>query len=182
MLPLLNFCIKVFARINTFKYLHMYFKASHYKYILLHGVISNRKYTPMVKRNNVFINSFFCVMIGWYVVGSSLYNTTVTLTTPVKIPTPYGGKLIYVLPGENKMIIHLKDKNKIRHRKRWSQVSNMNIFICIFICCCAVVGKFGIKMRFIPILKDEVIITWLKICLCSRCKRKCVRLGVGYPV
>ena len=35
---------------------------------------------------------------------------------------PYGGRLVYVLPGRNKMIVHLKDKNKIRQRKRWSQV------------------------------------------------------------
>lgn len=41
---------------------------------------------------------------------------------PVKIPTPYGGRLEWKLPGGNKLIAHLKDKAKIRHRKRWSQV------------------------------------------------------------
>lgn len=41
---------------------------------------------------------------------------------PFKIPTPYGGRLIWVLPGGNLLIAHLKDKMKIRHKKRWSQV------------------------------------------------------------
>lgn len=39
--------------------------------------------------------------------------------------TPYGGRLIWTLPGRTKMIAHLKDKNKIRHKKRWSQVMYM---------------------------------------------------------
>lgn len=41
---------------------------------------------------------------------------------PTKYPTPYGGRLEWRLPGETELIVHLKDKNKIRHRKRWSQV------------------------------------------------------------
>ena len=48
----------------------------------------------------------------------------VELEPPVKIPTPYGGRLEWTMPGDNKIIAHLKDKNKIRHRKRWSQVIN----------------------------------------------------------
>ena len=42
---------------------------------------------------------------------------------PIRMATPYGGRLTWELPGGNKLIVHLKDKNKIRHRKRWSQVS-----------------------------------------------------------
>lgn len=45
---------------------------------------------------------------------------------PVKYPTPYGGRLEWQLPGGNKLIAHLKDKAKIRHRKRWSQVNKTN--------------------------------------------------------
>ena len=41
---------------------------------------------------------------------------------PYKIPTPYGGRLTCVLPGGNLLIAHLKDKMKMRHKKRWSQV------------------------------------------------------------
>ena len=37
---------------------------------------------------------------------------------PIKILPPYGGRLIWSLPGGTKLICHLKDKNKIRHKKR----------------------------------------------------------------
>lgn len=39
-----------------------------------------------------------------------------------KVTTPYGGRLEIKMPGSTPMIIHLKNKEKIRHRKRWSQV------------------------------------------------------------
>lgn len=29
------------------------------------------------------------------------------------------------MPGDNKIFCHMKDKNKIRHRKRWSQIMYM---------------------------------------------------------
>ena len=47
------------------------------------------------------------------------------LSDPVRTPTPYGGRLTWTLPGGTKMFVHLKDKTKIRHRKRWSQVMYM---------------------------------------------------------
>ncbi|XP_063241844.1 chitin synthase chs-2-like [Bacillus rossius redtenbacheri] len=49
----------------------------------------------------------------------------VRLQPPTTIPTPYGGRLVWTLPGRNKIVVHLKDKNKIRTRKRWSQVMYM---------------------------------------------------------
>lgn len=45
-----------------------------------------------------------------------------TIDPPIRTKTPYGGKLEWQLPGKNRLIAHLKDKTKIRHRKRWSQV------------------------------------------------------------
>jgi hypothetical protein len=48
---------------------------------------------------------------------------------PVKIPTPYGGRLVWRLPGGTQIICHLKDKNKIRHKKRWSQCMYMYYFL-----------------------------------------------------
>ena len=57
--------------------------------------------------------------------GSYVHQTDIRLGPPKKIPTPYGGRLIYTLPGKTQMIIHLKDKAKIRHKKRWSQVMYM---------------------------------------------------------
>ncbi|KAK6181610.1 hypothetical protein SNE40_009432 [Patella caerulea] len=56
---------------------------------------------------------------------SSVHNQPLIPHPPIKVPTPYGGQLIYKMPGGNSLYIHLKDKNKIRHRKRWSQVMYM---------------------------------------------------------
>ncbi|XP_072936714.1 chitin synthase chs-2-like [Epargyreus clarus] len=61
--------------------------------------------------------------------ASEVHLTNVRLRPPKKYPTPYGGKLVWSLPGKNKMICHLKDKSKIRHRKRWSQVMYMYYFL-----------------------------------------------------
>lgn len=57
--------------------------------------------------------------------GSYVHQTNITLRPPKKVPTPYGGRLVYTLPGKTKMIVHLKDKSKIRHKKRWSQCMYM---------------------------------------------------------
>jgi chitin synthase len=58
-----------------------------------------------------------------------VYKTKIQISKPTKIVTPYGGRLIWTLPGRTKMIAHLKDKNKIRHKKRWSQVMYMYYFL-----------------------------------------------------
>ncbi|GCB65669.1 hypothetical protein scyTo_0004830 [Scyliorhinus torazame] len=39
--------------------------------------------------------------------------------------TPYGGRITYTLPHGNMLHVHLKDKQKIRHKKRWSQIMYM---------------------------------------------------------
>lgn len=54
-----------------------------------------------------------------------VYKVKMTIPSPTKIVCPYGGRLVWTLPGRTKMIAHLKDKNKIRHKKRWSQVMYM---------------------------------------------------------
>lgn len=56
------------------------------------------------------------------VAASDVHQTRMHVRAPKKYPTPYGGRLVWTLPGKTKMIAHLKDKSKIRHRKRWSQV------------------------------------------------------------
>ncbi|CAH0404859.1 unnamed protein product [Chilo suppressalis] len=61
--------------------------------------------------------------------ASEVHLTNVRLRAPKKYPTPYGGKLVWTMPGKNKLICHLKDKSKIRHRKRWSQVMYMYYFL-----------------------------------------------------
>ncbi|GJQ67345.1 hypothetical protein Trydic_g19490, partial [Trypoxylus dichotomus] len=57
--------------------------------------------------------------------ASIVHEVYVRLRPPKKIITPYGGKLIWELPGKTKMVAHLKDKKKIRAKKRWSQVMYM---------------------------------------------------------
>nr|AHX26708.1 chitin synthase [Platynereis dumerilii] len=57
--------------------------------------------------------------------ASAVYETEVELQPPVKYPTAYGGRLVWQLPGGNNLVVHMKDKNKIRHKKRWSQVMYM---------------------------------------------------------
>lgn len=54
-----------------------------------------------------------------------VYQTRIRIAAPVKIETPYGGRLVWTLPGRTQMIAHLKDKHRIRHKKRWSQVMYM---------------------------------------------------------
>lgn len=54
--------------------------------------------------------------------ATSVHECPMKIPPPFKIPTPYGGRLTWVLPGGNLLIAHLKDKMKIRHKKRWSQV------------------------------------------------------------
>nr|KAG5692246.1 hypothetical protein BaRGS_011746 [Batillaria attramentaria] len=55
----------------------------------------------------------------------SVHKKTISVKPPLKIPTPYGGQLVWVMPGGNLLFVHMKDKAKIRHRKRWSQVMYM---------------------------------------------------------
>nr|AHX26709.1 chitin synthase [Platynereis dumerilii] len=71
---------------------------------------------------NRYVMTLLSVING---AASGVYETEVELHPPEKVPTPYGGQLVWNLPGGNKMVIHLKDKNKIRHKKRWSQVMYM---------------------------------------------------------
>ncbi|XP_037071620.1 chitin synthase chs-2-like [Pollicipes pollicipes] len=57
--------------------------------------------------------------------ASHVHQIPIRLRPPTKIPTPYGGRLTWTLPGKTKLIAHLKNKMLIRHRKRWSQVMYM---------------------------------------------------------
>ncbi|KAI3384530.1 hypothetical protein SNEBB_003598 [Seison nebaliae] len=55
----------------------------------------------------------------------SVHECQMNLPSPIISPTPYGGRLTWTLPGGNILIAHIKDKQKIRHKKRWSQVMYM---------------------------------------------------------
>ncbi|ESO98138.1 hypothetical protein LOTGIDRAFT_143023 [Lottia gigantea] len=61
--------------------------------------------------------------------ANDVHGASMVIKPPKRILTPYGGRLEWDLPGGNKIIAHIKDKAKIRHRKRWSQVMYMYYFL-----------------------------------------------------
>ena len=67
-------------------------------------------------------------------VGSSVHKAAICLEPPDRTPTPYGGRLTWKLPGGTSLIAHLKDKNKIRHKKRWSQCMYMYYLLGYRLC------------------------------------------------
>ncbi|XP_076648765.1 hyaluronan synthase-like protein kkv isoform X2 [Halictus rubicundus] len=76
--------------------------------------------------NESQVNRFVKLLVGTLdEAASDVHQTRMVVRAPKKYPTPYGGRLVWTLPGKTKMIAHLKDKAKIRHRKRWSQVMYM---------------------------------------------------------
>ena len=80
---------------------------------------------PLFLRDAMLTPLFSCRAMLTPVRGpvlSAVHNTELHIPKPCKIPTPYGGRLVWRLPGGNTLTAHLKDKAKIRHRKRWSQV------------------------------------------------------------
>ena len=63
-----------------------------------------------------------------------MHKAAITLEPPERTPTPYGGRLTWKLPGGTLLIAHLKDKNKIRHKKRWSQCMYMYYLLGYRLC------------------------------------------------
>jgi chitin synthase len=57
------------------------------------------------------------------------HDAEMNVPLPILNPTPYGGRLVWQLPGGNCLIAHLKDKQLIRHRKRWSQVLQLHTML-----------------------------------------------------
>jgi len=85
--------------------------------------------------NESQVNRFVKLLVGTLdEAASDVHNTRMHVRDPKKYPTPYGGRLVWTLPGKTKMIAHLKDKSKIRHRKRWSQVNSESPLCFEFIC------------------------------------------------
>ncbi|XP_064173373.1 chitin synthase chs-2-like [Anguilla rostrata] len=52
----------------------------------------------------------------------SIFSEHKLLSGQKIMQTPYGGRLRYTLPHGNILNVHLKDKQLIRHKKRWSQI------------------------------------------------------------
>lgn len=69
------------------------------------------------------------MMVSLPIAVREVYCSNVVKIAPADMmPTPYGGRLVYQLPGGTKLVVHLKDKQKIRHRKRWSQVRKLVVW------------------------------------------------------
>nr|AFK08615.1 chitin synthase 2 [Locusta migratoria] len=78
------------------------------------------------KKGERLVNSYVKLLVSVIDEAATLvHGTTIRLRPPVKYPTPFGGRLVWTLPGKTKIYCHLKDGDKIRTRKRWSQVMYM---------------------------------------------------------
>ena len=65
-------------------------------------------------RPNCFVQSFIKIVRD---AADFMHKRSVTIDAPMKMITPYGGRLVFKLPGSNSLVIHLKDKTKIRIKK-----------------------------------------------------------------
>jgi chitin synthase len=75
----------------------------------------------VVDRAATYVSLFF-YFLKVPVFFRAIHQCPMKIPPPLKTPTPYGGRLTWILPGGNFLIAHIKDKTKIRHKKRWSQV------------------------------------------------------------
>ncbi|KAH9405136.1 Chitin synthase 2, partial [Tyrophagus putrescentiae] len=76
--------------------------------------------------NDRHINEYVKILIDVLnEAAENVHQRPVRIRPPRIYVTPYGGRVEWRLPGGTKLIAHLKDKLKIRHRKRWSQVMYM---------------------------------------------------------
>ncbi|KAL4640882.1 hypothetical protein GN956_G11693 [Arapaima gigas] len=69
---------------------------------------------------NTYVNDLIQVVIEVYRVFTNKEPDDVSI-----IETPYGGRLMFVMPEGNMLYVHLKDKQLIRNKKRWSQIMYM---------------------------------------------------------
>ncbi|XP_041374203.1 chitin synthase chs-2-like [Gigantopelta aegis] len=81
---------------------------------------------------NPYVKRFAAVFSA---AARSVYPSNVKLDSPLKVPTPYGGRLEYALPGQCVLMVHLKNKDKVRIKKRWSQVMYMYYLLSYKLVC-----------------------------------------------
>ncbi|KAM6977903.1 chitin synthase 1 [Aplochiton taeniatus] len=66
---------------------------------------------------NSYVTDLIHVVIEVYRVFTNKEPDDVSI-----LETPYGGRLMFVMPEGNMLYVHLKDKTLIRNKKRWSQI------------------------------------------------------------
>ncbi|XP_078049860.1 LOW QUALITY PROTEIN: chitin synthase chs-2 [Augochlora pura] len=112
------------AKKVTQKYYKDYFELDSHiffdnAFCCMHGCIGTCNHLEHETQINEYVVTFLETM------EESVKNLGMCSLSPTKHPTPYGGQLVWTLPGKTYLTVHLKDTNKIRHRKRWSQVMYM---------------------------------------------------------
>uniref|UniRef100_A0A8C9RS57 chitin synthase n=1 Tax=Scleropages formosus TaxID=113540 RepID=A0A8C9RS57_SCLFO len=71
---------------------------------------------------NEYAETLLVVIKEVYMLNSGVFKKMTRVPSQEIIQTPYGGRLRYTLPHGNILNVHLKDKNLIRNKKRWSQI------------------------------------------------------------
>lgn len=66
---------------------------------------------------NSYVEDLIHVVVEVYKVFTNKEPDDVSI-----IETPYGGRLMLVMPEGNMLYVHMKDKKRIRNKKRWSQI------------------------------------------------------------
>ncbi|XP_052079732.1 chitin synthase chs-2-like isoform X2 [Mytilus californianus] len=86
--------------------------------------------SPRIDQDFPDVNDYVKILIKVMdTAASAVHRTVIQLEEYEMIRTPYGGRLTWKLLGGNSLVCHLKDKTKIRHKKRWSQVMYMYYFL-----------------------------------------------------
>ena len=89
-------------------------------HIFFDDAMTNSKEDP----DQIIVNSFVETLIETLrTLGLEWYGSRGLQIEMTRMVTPYGGRLEWTLPGTTKIICHLKDKAKIRHKKRYTHVN-----------------------------------------------------------
>ncbi|CAG0914900.1 unnamed protein product [Notodromas monacha] len=125
-------CLKSIFRIDSDQHARRltleYFGVNDDYYDFETHIFIDDAYTLDATRTKSVVNSFVKDLIDVMPVAAGLIHGTDNqnvLSPPIVYPTPYGGRLVWTLPGKTKVICHVKNKDKIRHKKRWSQCMYM---------------------------------------------------------
>ena len=84
-------------------------------HIFFDDAMSSSKEDPKKTVVNSFVETLIETVES---LGQEWYGTRGLQIEMTKMVTPYGGRLEWTLPGTTKITCHLKDKKKIRHKKR----------------------------------------------------------------
>uniref|UniRef100_A0A8D3D5U7 chitin synthase n=1 Tax=Scophthalmus maximus TaxID=52904 RepID=A0A8D3D5U7_SCOMX len=66
--------------------------------------------------------SFISVISIFLNMDKNLFTKQQQVPDQTLVRTPYGGRVVVTLPHGNSLVVHFKDRQLIRHKKRWSQV------------------------------------------------------------